>query len=62
MPENLYPHLLTAPSMNQESLRWSGNIIKTFRTLRKNILKSNENVRMLTIDYYIHRQVQALLL
>ena len=32
------------------TLRWSENVIKTLRTLRKNIMKSNGNIRMLIID------------
>ena len=54
MPENLYPQLPTAPSDESSTT-------KTLRTLRKNMLKSNGNIRMLTIDYYMHPQVQALL-
>ena len=64
MPENLYPQLPTAPPIGQEvsTLRWSGNTTKTLRTLKRNILKSNGNIRMPTIDYYMHLQVQVLLL
>ena len=58
MPENLYPQLPSAPSMSQESstLRWSGSTIKTLRILKKNIMKSNGNIRMLTTNYYMHLQ------
>ena len=59
MPENLYPQLPTAPSFNIEMVR---KYHETLRTLKRNILKSNGNIRMLTIDYYMHLQVQALLL
>ena len=64
MPENLYPQLLTAPLMNQKvsTLRGSESTAKILRILRKNILKSNGNIRMPTIDYYMHPQVQVLLL
>ena len=46
MPENLYPQLPTVPPISQEvsTLRWSGNTTKTLRTLKRNILKSNENI------------------
>ena len=61
-PENLYPQLPTAPSMSQESF----NIEMARRYYQdianKNILKSNGNIRMPTIDYYMHPQVQVLLL
>ena len=64
MPENLYPQFPTAPPINQESFNIEilGNITKTLRTLKRNILKSNGNIKMSTIDYYMHLQVQALLL
>ena len=63
MPENLYPQLPSAPLMSQESfnIEMARNTIKTLRTLRKNTLKSNGNIEMLTIDYYMHPQAQALL-
>ena len=62
MPENIYPQLPTAPPMSQESfnIEMSGNITKTLQTLKRNILKSNGNIRILTIDYYMHLQVQVL--
>ena len=64
MPENLYPQLPTAPPISQESstLRWSGNTTKTLRILKRNMLKSNGDIKMLTIDYYMHLRVQVLLL
>ena len=63
MPENLYPQLPTAPPISQESfnIEMVRNTTKTLRTLRKNIVKSNGNIRMPTIDYYMHPQVRALL-
>ena len=63
MLENFYPQLPTVPSMSQKvsTLKWSENVIKTLRILRKNIQKSNGSIEMLTIDYYMHLQVQALL-
>ena len=64
MPENLYPQLPTAPSMNQES--FSIEMVRKYyqdnANLKENILKSNGNIKMLTIDYYMHLQVQVLLL
>ena len=64
MPENVYPHLPTAPSMSQESfnIEMVRGITKTLQTLKRNILKSNGNIRMPTIDYYMHLRVQVLLL
>ena len=62
MPENLYPQLPTAPSFNIEMVRKYHEDIANLKDLKRNILKSNGNIRMLTIDYYMHLQVQALLL
>ena len=63
MPENLYPKLASAPLMIQESFN-----IETIRKyhqditdLKKNIMKNNENIKMLTTNYYMHLQVQVLL-
>ena len=64
MSENLYPHLLTVPSMSQESfdIEMVRKYYQDIVNLKKNIMKSNKNIRMLTIDYYMHPQVQVLLL
>ena len=61
MPGNLYPQLPTAPLMNQESfnVEMVRKYYQDIAIFRKNILKSNENIRMLTIDYYMHPQMQA---
>ena len=59
MFENLYPQLPTAPSMSQES--FNIEMVRKYYQDIVNLLKSNGNIRMLTIDYYIHLQVQALL-
>ena len=61
MPENLYPQLLSAPSMSQESfnIEMVRKYYQTLRILRKNILKSNRHIRMLTTNYYMHPQVQV---
>ena len=56
IPENLYPNLPTVPSMSQESFD-----IEMVRKYYQDISNLKENIRMLTIDYYIHLQVQALL-
>ena len=63
MPENLYPQLPTAPPISQESfnIEMVRKYYQALRTLKRNILKNNGNIRMLTIDYYMHLQVQALL-
>ena len=58
MPENLYLQLPTAPSMSQESFNIE-MVRKYYQDIKKNILKSNGNIRMLTIDYYMHPQVQV---
>ena len=64
MPENLYPQLPTAPPIVKKvsTLRWSESTAKTLRTLKRNILKSNGNIGMPTIGYYMHPQLQVLLL
>ena len=63
MPENLYPQLPTVLPISQESfnIEMVRKYYQDIANLRKNILKSNRNIRMLTIDYYMHLQVQALL-
>ena len=63
MPENLYPQLPTAPSMYQESfnIEMVRKYYQDIANLKENILKRNGNIRMLTIDYCMHLQVQVLL-
>ena len=63
MPENLYPQLLTAPSMNQESfnIEMVRKYYQDIANLKEKYNESNGNIRMLTTDYYMHLQVQALL-
>ena len=63
MPENLYPQLPTAPLISQESfnIEMVRKYYQDIANLKRNILKSNRNIRMLTIDYYMHLQVQILL-
>ena len=64
MPENLYPQLPTVPLMSQGS--FNIEVVRKYyqdiANLKENILKSNGNTRMPTIDYYMHPQVQVLLL
>ena len=57
--ENLYPKLPSAPSISQESFNID-TVRKYYRDitdLKNNIMKSNENIRMLTTDYYMYLQV-----
>ena len=65
MPENLYPQLPTVPPISQESFNIE-MVRKYYQDIanlkEKNILKRNGNIKMLTIDYYMHPQVQVLLL
>ena len=64
MPENLYPQLPTAQPISQESfnIEMVRKYYQDIANLKEKILKSNGNIRMLTIDYYMHPQVQVLLL
>ena len=64
MPENIYPQLPTAPPMSQESfnIEMVKKYYQDIANLKENMMKSNGNIRMLTIDYYMHLQVQVLLL
>ena len=64
MPENLYPRLPTVPSMSQESFN-----IETVRKYYQDIVNLKEKYtekqrkyKNATIDYYMHPQVQVLLL
>ena len=62
MSENLYPQLPTAPPISQESfnIEMVRKYYQDIVNLKENILKSNGNIRMPTIDYYMHPQVQVL--
>ena len=64
MPENLYLQLLTVPPISQESFNTEmvRKCYQDIANLNENILESNGNIRMLTVDYYIHPQAQVLLL
>ena len=64
MPENLYPQLPTAPLMNQESfnIEMVRKYYQDIANLEEKYTESNGNIRMPTIDYYMHPQVQVPLL
>ena len=64
MPENLYPQLLTVPSMSQKSfnIEMVRKYYQDISNLKERYAESNGNIRMPTIDYYMHPQVQVLLL
>ena len=65
MPENLYPQLPTAPPISQESFNIE-MVRKYYQDIanlkEKYTEKQRKYIRMLTIDYYMHQQVQVLLL
>ena len=52
MPENLYPQLPTVPSMSQESfnIEMVRKYYQDIANLEQNMIKSNGNIRMPTID------------
>ena len=56
MPENLYLKLPTAPSTSQESfnIEMVRKTIKTSLILKKNIMKGNGSIEMLTTNYYMY--------
>ena len=56
MPEYLYPQLPTAPLISQES--FNIEMVRKYYQGNTNL----RNIRMPTIDYYMHPQVQVLLL
>ena len=64
MPENLYPQLPTAPPISQESfdIEMVRKYYQDIANLKEKYTESNGNIRMPTIDYYMHPQVQVLLL
>ena len=63
MPENLYPQLLTMPSMSQESFNIE-IVRKYYQDIANLKEKYNEKQQKYrnAIDYYMHLQVQVLLL
>ena len=63
MPENLYSRLPSAPLMSQESfnIETIGKYHQDIMDLEKNIMKSNGNITILRINYYMYLQVQILL-
>ena len=64
MPENLYPQLLTAPPMNQESfnIEMVRKYYQDIANIKEKYAETNEDIKMLAIDYYMHLRVQVLLL
>ena len=64
MPENLYPQLPTAPLISQESfnIEMVRKYDQDIANLKEKYTENNGNIRMPTIDYYMHPQVQVLLL
>ena len=64
MPENLYPQLPTAPPISQESfnIEMVRKYYQDIANLKEQYTESNGNIRMPTVDYYIHPQLQVLLL
>ena len=64
MPENLYPQLPTALSISQESfnIEMVRKYYQDISNLKEKYTESNGNIRMPTIDYCMHPQVQVLLL
>ena len=61
---NLYPTLPTAPSMNQESfnIEMVRKYYQDISNLKEKYDEKHGNIKMLTIDYYMHLRVQVLLL
>ena len=64
MPENLYPQLPTVPLISQESfnIEMVRKYYQDIANIKEKYTKSKGNIRIPTIDYYIHLQVQVLLL
>ena len=64
MPENLYPQLPNVPPTNQESfnIEMVRKYYQDIANLKEKYTESNGNIRMPTIDYYMHLQMQVLLL
>ena len=64
MSENLYPQLPTAPSMSQESfnIEMVRKYYQDNANLKEKYTEKQRNIGMLTIDYYMHLQVQVPLL
>ena len=64
MPENLYPQLPTAPPISQESfnIEMVRKYYQDIANIKEKYAESNGDIKMLTIDYYLHLRVQVLLL
>ena len=63
MPESLYPQLPTAPPISQESfnIEMVRKYYQDIANLKEKYNGKQRNIRMLTIEYYMHLQVQVLL-
>ena len=64
MTENLYPQLPTAPPISQESfnIEMVKRYYQDIANLKEKYTEKQRKYKKLTIDYYMHLQVQALLL
>ena len=64
MPENLYPQLPTAPPMNQESfnIEMVRKYYQDIANLKEKYTEKQRKYKNAYIDYYMHLQVQVLLL
>ena len=64
MPENLYLQLPTVPPMNQESfnIEMVRKYYQDIANLKEKYTEKQRKYKNASIDYYIHPQVQVLLL
>ena len=64
MPENLYPQLPTAPPISQESfnIEMVRKYYQDIANLKEKYTEKQRKYKNDTIDYYMHPQVQVLLL
>ena len=63
MPENLYPQLPTVPSMNQESfnIKMVRKYYQDIANLKEKYNEKQQKYRNAYNNYYMHLQVQVLL-
>ena len=63
MPENIYPQLPTALPISQESfnIEMVRKYYHDIANLKEKYTEKQRKYRMLPIDYYMHLQVQTLL-
>ena len=64
MPENLYPQLPTAPPISQGSfnIEMVRKYYQDIVNIKEKYAEKQRRYKKLTIDYYMHLQVQVLLL